>query len=409
MAHSDSGFSRRAAGASGSAIALFALLLPTPSWALWGDRLELFASENVTYDSNVFRISSKLDPVLVTGTPGRSDTVSTTSLGFLLNVPFSLQRFEMGYTWYTSRYNNFSDLNHDGRVGRAALNWAITSRLTGDVGYQEQQVLANFANIQDRRPDLVTTRMAFANGAWMVTPSWRVHSSLNAGQTDHQDPELAIRNDIENVAVEAGLSYVSAQENRIGVAARSERGRSPHEVVLFGAPFDNAYHQESIGIQGRWVVTGLSRFDGRVDYTRREYDQLKQRNYSGPTGRLTYTYFPTGKITIAATAQRDVAPLEDISASFVLVTGVTVRPDWAITEKVSLRGAFAYNVWDYRGDPALGLQFTHRVRSAGASVMYRPTTHISLTAGVSREVRTSTAQFGDYEVTTASVEARVGF
>ena len=409
MAHSESGFLRRAAGVTGSAAALCALLLPSPSWALLNDRLEVFAVENVTYDSNVFRTSLKIDPRLVTGSADRSDFVSTTSVGFLLNVPVSLQKFELGYTWYTSRYSSFKDLNHDGRIARAALLWSITSRLTGDVGYQEQQVLASFANIQGRRPDLVTSRMAFANAALLVTPSWRFHGTLGAGQTEHQETERAASGDIETASAEAGLSYVSPQENRIGVAARTERGRSPQAVTLFGGPFDNAYHQESIGVQGRWVVTGLSRFDGRVDYTRRDYDQLKQRNFSGPTARLTYTYFPTGKITIATTAQRDVAPLEDISASFVLVTGVTVRPDWAITDKINIRGAFAYSIWDYRGDPALGLQFTHRVRSGGVSVMYRPTAHISLVGGVSREVRTSTAQFGDYEVNTASIEARIGF
>lgn len=385
------------------------MLLPTSARALWGDRLELFASENVTYDSNVFRTSLKLDPTLATGSPDRGDTVSTTSLGFLLNVPVSLQRFEAGYTWYTSRYNSFTDLNHGGRIAHAAWIWSITPRVTGDVGYQEQRTLASFANIQSRRPDLVTARMAYANAAWMATPSWRVHSTVNAGQTDHDDPVRAATNDIETGSVEAGVSYVSAQENRIGVAARTERGRSPHDFLVFGAPFNNAYHQDSIGVQGRWVVTGLSRFDGRADYTRRQYDQLPQRNYSGPTGRATYTYTPTGKITIATTLQRDVAPLEDVSASFVLVTGVSVRPDWAITDKVNIRGAFAYDVWDYRGDPALGLSFTHRVRSAGVSILYRPTLHVSLVGGLSREVRTSTAQFGDYEVNTASVEARVGF
>jgi exopolysaccharide biosynthesis operon protein EpsL len=383
--------------------------MPTSTWALWGDRLELFASENVTYDSNVFRTSSKLDPTLVTGSPYRDDTVSTTSLGFLLTVPVSLQRFEAGYTWYTSRYNRFTDLNHDGHIARAAWLWSITPRLTGDLGYQEQSTLASFANIQGRRPDLLTARMAYANGAWMATPSWRVHSTLTAGKTEHQDPTRAALSDIETGSVEVGLSYVSPQENRIGVAARTERGRSPQDFIVLGAPFNNAYHQDSIGVQGRWVVTGLSRFDGRVDYTRRKYDQLPQRNYSGPTGRATYTYTPTGKITIAATAQRDVAPLEDISASFVLVTGATIRPDWAITDKINIRGELAYNVWDYRGDPNLGLSFTHRVRTGGLSVMYRPTTHISLVGGVTREVRTSTLLYGDYEVNTASIEARVGF
>ena len=253
MAHSDSGFWRRATGVSGKALAACALLLPTSTWALWGDRLELFASENVTYDSNVFRTSLKLDPTLTTGSSHRGDTVSTTAVGFLLNVPVSLQRFEAGYTWYTSRYNRFTDLNHDGRIARAAWIWSITPRLTGDIGYQEQRLLSSFSNIQDRRPDLVTSRMAFASAAWMATPRWRLHSSVNAGQTDHQEPTRAATNNIETASMEAGVSYVSPQENRIGVAARTERGRSPRDVVLFGAPFNNAYHQESIGVQGRRV------------------------------------------------------------------------------------------------------------------------------------------------------------
>lgn len=398
---------RRKTGISGSTLLLAAALAPLPSWGLFNDRLEVFAQENVTYDSNVFRLSKSLDPFATIGDSRLSDTIYSTSIGFNLNVPVSLQRFRLGFVWYDSRYQHFKDINHRGHSLEGAYAWAITPRLTGEIGYRDEETLASFANIQDRRPDLITSRMAYANGAWMMTPSWRLHGDLGAAQTSHSENRAL--NDLETGSAEVGLSYVTAQENRLGVAVRGERGRSPEERLLFGLPFDNEYKQTGIGVQGRWVVTGHSRFDGRVDYVKREYEQVTQRNYSGPTFAATYTWTPTGKITVATKLQRDIAPLEDITASFVLVTGVTVRPDWAISDKVSIRGNFAYSLWDYRGDPALGLDFEHRVRTAGVSVLYRPFTRVAITGGVAREVRTSTLANGDYKVDTATVEARIGF
>ena len=408
MAPSASGSWRPASGVTGKAFLLAALAAPLSAQALFSDRVELFVSENVTYDTNVFRLSKNIDTFATTGSTERADWVSTTGLGINVNLPVSLQRFELNYTWFTSKYKRFGDLDHDGRSGRAVWNWAVTPRITGDLGYQEDRALASFANIQGRRPDLVTSRMAFANGAWMVTPSWRAHAVLGAAQTEHEDPTRAA-NDLETGAVETGLSYVTAQDNRIGGAVRGERGRSPHTITLFGVPFDNAYNQYGAGVQFRWVLTGLSRFDGRADWTKRTYDQFTQRNFSGPTARITYTYTPTGKLTIATIAQRDIAPIEDITTRFVLVSGLTVRPDWAVTDKFNVRGILGYSIWDYQGDPVLGADFKHRVRTAGVSVIYRPTPHIGITGGLTREVRTSTLLTGDYEATTAFIEGRVGF
>ena len=378
--------------------------MPIPSWALFSDHFEPFIQENVTYDSNVFRLSDSL------GAPeggGKSDTIFTTGLGFLFDLPVSLQRFQLGYTWIDSRYRTNKDLDHRGHAIRGAWLWAVTPRLTGDATYQEERTLASFANIQANRPDLITARLASASAAWMVTPSWRVHGKVDGGTTEHSDNSSF--EDLRSASAETGLSYVTAQENRIGVAVRAERGKSPHDQVVDGVSFDDAYKQWGVGVQTRWVVTGHSRFDGRLDYTRREYEQFQQRNYSGPTFSATYTWTPTGKITVATVASRDVAPLQDINTSFVLVTALTVRPDWQITDKISLRGNLQYAKWDYHGDPALGGTYEHKVKAAGVSVLYKPFERISLIGGYAHEQRSSTLVNGDYKVDTASIEARIGF
>ena len=399
--------SRLEIGAFGKFYLLAALAAaPLPSWALFNDHLELFAQENVTRDSNVFRLSDNLGPESV-GATQKHDVIFTTGLGFLFDMPVSLQRFQLGFTWVDSRYQEFKDLDHHGHALRGAWLWAITPRITGDATYQEERTLASFANIQDRRPDLITARLAAVNAAWMMTPSWRLHGRADGGSTEHSDT-TSFQN-LRSVSAETGLSYVTAQENRIGVAVRGERGRTPDEQLVQGEIFDDAYRQWGAGIQGRWVITGHSRFDGRLDYTRRTYEQFTERNYSGPTFNATYTWTPTGKITVAAIAQRDVAPLQDINTSFVLVTSFVVRPDWQITDKLNLRGNVQYAKWDYRGDAALGQDYEHRVTAGGVALMYRPWERVAITGAYQHERRTSTLVNSDYRVDTVSLEGRIGF
>jgi exopolysaccharide biosynthesis operon protein EpsL len=387
---------------------LFAALAaaPLPSWALFSDHLEVFVQENVTHDNNVFRLSENVGPETV-GATQKGDTIFTTGVGFLFDLPVSLQRFQLGYTWVDSRYREFKDLDHRGHAARASWLWAVTPRITGDATYQEESTLASFANIQDRRPDLITARLAEVNAAWMMTPSWRLHGRANGGMAEHSDT-TSFEN-LRSASAETGLSYVTAQENRIGVAVRGEKGRSPEDQLVEGVLTDNAYSQWGAGVQGRWVVTGHSRFDGRLDYTRRTYEEFTQRNYSGPTFTATYTWTPTGKITVATTAQRDVAPLQDINTSFVLVTSLAVRPDWAISDKLTLRGNLQYAKWDYRGDPALGQDYEHRVTGGGVALMYRPWERVAITGAYQHERRSSTLLNGDYRVDVFSIEGRIGF
>ena len=77
----------------GMAIAVAGLFLPaTEAFALWDDKLKLFAEEKATRDDNIFRISKDVGPASAIGSTSRGDTYHTTSLGFNLDVPVSRQR-----------------------------------------------------------------------------------------------------------------------------------------------------------------------------------------------------------------------------------------------------------------------------------------------------------------------------
>jgi exopolysaccharide biosynthesis operon protein EpsL len=416
MRFSASGLWQPAAGISGdrgrlwAALAFAGLTASSPSWALFDDRVELWAAENITHDTNVLRLSKHLSAASV-GATQLSDTAYTTHLGVSANLPVSQQLFLAEYTWYRSKYDYFKDLDFTGHTARAHWQWLWGQDKNGTLGYTENVGLSSFNNIQNREPDLVTARQAYFTGNWLVTPRWKATTALTGVQTRHSDPGRKA-NDIDTQAGELGLAYVTPLDNSAGVVVRYEHGRIPDAVPLTGFPlgFDNEYKQYSVGATVVWIPAGHSRFDGRVEAVRREYEQATQRNYSGPIVRALYTWTPTPKFTLVAAANRDVGPAEDIQTSFVLVTGAYVRPRWMVTEKIALQGNAEYAVWDYHGDPLVpGGNFRHRVRTFGGKVDYRPTPKILLSAGLNREVRTSDLPTGDYEVTVAFIEGRIGF
>jgi exopolysaccharide biosynthesis operon protein EpsL len=417
MGHLASGSSLTAPGASGKALRRIALALAgafaaTPAFALFNDKVEIWAAENVTRDTNVFRISDDVSPASV-GASQRGDTILTTHLGVTVGAQVSLQRFEAGATWFRSNYRTFNNLDFTGHTARALWNYNYENRITGLASYTEGKGLASFSNIQANLKDLVTSRQAELTSAWLMSPRWRADGRLAAVQTEHSSALRAI-NDIEAESVEAGVSYITPQDNLFGGSARFEHGRAPHGNTLpnnpvFGRPFENQYDQWAVGATTTWHPTAHLRFDGRVEYLRRRYDEFTTRNYEGPAFKAILKWSPTVKLSVDFGALRDMGPPEDIQTSRVLLTGAYIRPKWLATEKITVVGNVEYNVWDYKGDPISGADFTHRQSLVGGSVQWKPFERIWLQAGVNHEKRTSTLRFADYDTNVAFVEGRVGF
>ena len=374
-----------------------------PAAALWNDQVEIWAAENITHDTNVFRISDNLGPSSI-GSTQLDDTIFTTQLGITAGFQLSQQRLEAAYTWYDSRFRHFKDLDYTGHTLRGAWNW-VYGPVSGIAAYTESEGLSSFSNIQAREKDLVLTRKAELRGQWKMTPRWMPNALITGTHTEHSNLQRRV-NDIEALAAEVGISYVTPLDNTFGAVARFERGRSPHADLP--EALQNEYDQASLGGTVTWNLTGHSRFDGRVEYVRRNYVRFTERDYSGPLFRGIYTWTPTGKSKVSIGAVREVGPPEDVTTSFVLVTGGYIRPQWEATAKVIVQGNLEYNVWDYKGNPFSG-DFTHRQRLIGASVQWRPLQRIFFQAGYNREVRTSTLVNGDYDVDVYFVEGRVGF
>ena len=401
----------------GAAIIAAGVLVPvTDAVALWDDRLELFAAQTLTWDDNVFRISSGLDPAAALGSSSKGDTYSTTSLGFNLDFPVSRQRFQGGVTWNKTRYDRFTVLNGDGHQGQGIWVWQVGNDISGQLGYTETFGLASLANIQSgvqsSTPNFLTTQRAFFNAAYLLTPRWRLRGEAGRLKQSNEVPERKV-NDTSTDSVDLTVSYVTPVSNQIGLGVRVEDSRLPNRQFVAGDLFDNSYRQQNVAAVTDWTLTGSSHLSARVGSVRRTYTQLPQRDFEGGTFNATYDWRPTGKLTLIAVAQKGISTTEQVNIGFVLVKGVALRPALRLTDKVNIAGAFEYSNREYRSDPALALGVvpnrTDRVRSAAVTASYRPIRTVTLQMALLHETRSSTAAFGDYAANVVSVTARIGF
>ncbi|HEX8963168.1 MAG TPA: XrtB/PEP-CTERM-associated polysaccharide biosynthesis outer membrane protein EpsL [Rhodocyclaceae bacterium] len=378
--------------------------------AFLDDRLQVFAGESITHESNIFRLGDS-DPTL----PDKGDTYHATTLGFNFDAPVSRQRFQAGADWSQVRYNRFGALDRTDHNAHLNWLWQAGNRWNGNLGYTESKTLASFLNFTgSTAPDPLRTGILSGSANFMLTPSWQ----LQAIASDmRQRNELAARQvqDINLTSLQLGVNYISAANNSIGVDVRQDNGRYPNLQPFNGGLLSNDYVQHGIGAIGDWTVTGKSHLAGRVDYIRRDYEQFSGRDYSGGTFRLAYDWLATAKTSLNLTAQRDIASAEDLQTSFVLVKGISATPSYAFSDKLRFAATLSSNIREYLGDagvvPGLAL-FAGRVDHLHAGVIsatWTPLRSLSVGLSAQRERRTSNLAGLDYTANVINLNARLTF
>jgi exopolysaccharide biosynthesis operon protein EpsL len=358
-------------------------------------------------DSNIFRLSDS-DP-----TPGsRSDYVYRAGAGIRAEIPAGRQRFVLEARAQRHDYNRYDLLDHTSYGAGGTWRWEIGNQWSGEAGVARRHFLGSFEDIQAPIKDMITEDRAFFNGGYLVTPRWRVRGGLEWLKWDHDD-DLRSELDARIFSFTGGLDYVTPANNTVGGQVKVSEGEYPNQQAVAGALVVNDYREIEASMVMRWILTGKSTLDARAGYTRREHDEVPQRDFDGFTGRLNLDWFVAAKTLLNFAIWREIQSTEDASASYVLSEGWGIGPAWAPTVKLIFQGRFLHENREFKGDPGLalvgGVPREDRFQGFSLTAGYTPVRNIHLSLGAEWGDRSSNVALRDFDYRMLTANARIRF
>lgn len=360
------------------------------------------------HDSNLFRLSDNANPA--------SDTIARFGARVDAALPVSRQRILFIAEVDRRDYDNFGFLDHTAYRLGGTWKWLAGSQWSGDLAYGRRKYLSSFGEQspqQARFKDMITADRAYATAIYQVTARWRGRGALDWWQFNHSNPS---QTDLDNRTGSGtiGFDYITPANNSVGGQFKYTDGNYYNrQQVTPGVFVDNQYREHETSLVAHWIVTGKSTLDARVGYTKREHEQLPQRDFGGFTGRLSYDWFVGAKTILNFALWRELRSIEDLTASYVVAQGGSFGPSWAPTDKIVVQGRFVYEKRDYDGDPGFvltgGPQQQETFRGLNLSMGWTPRRSIELAIAAERGDRSSNVAGRDYDYTAVMGNAKFRF
>ena len=386
-----------------------AALLPLASHADELDTLQFRAGQSFQYDSNIFRLPNATNTVTLPNRIERSDTVGITTVGVLLNKPYSLQRFELDV--YADRYDykNNSRLNFTSKNYEAAWRWSFTPRLYGNLTADRREYVDNSADIQNlgllnRRTDRSTLADAEYDlgGAWRVTGGLFTRNLTNS-QASTFESEYSVR------GAQAGARYVFPSGNWVGYRFKNGKGEYPgrSSSTVFASDFQDREHE----FRALWAPTGKTTVRARLSHLERSNDGLTARDFSGFTGQVDATLDATAKTSFTAGYVRELENYQTANASYYAGNRLFIAPTYKATEKITVRLRYDHGRRNFEGALPGAAAANRRDTSnlVSLSADYQVLRGLKLRAWVQRDHRNSNAAGLDYKSNAVGISALASF
>lgn len=381
---------------------------PEPTEKLWN----FSVSASAMRDDNLFRLADGVNPQPILGTSDRAVTVTQIGAGVQADLPLSRQRILLDARVDAYNYSHFGNLGYTGYNLGGEWRWLAGENWRGSLGARARKYQSSFSDLQAPVQDLITENYLFASAAYLFTPRWRVRGQVDFYDYDHSN---ALRTPLNNqtTAFTAGVDYVTPADNSLGGQVKYTDGRYPNGLIVATSLVGGNFQEWESSVVGHWNVTGKTRLDARLGYTKREYEQVAVRNFGGGTGRIDWDWFIGGKTLLAFAAWREIRSYQDVLASYVISKGIGFGPDWAPTAKLVFGARLFREERDFRGDPGIllagGPQREDTFTGLRLAVGYTPIRALELSANFDSGKRDSNTAGRAFDYSAVSANARFMF
>ncbi len=332
-------------------LAIAGLVCGSAAQADAGDVFNVAVSQTLTWDDNLFRLPDGQSPQTGGGATSRRDVVSHTGVRLTADKPIGRQvlRASVGIT--NVRYDRHRQLDGDLSNHAASWDWALGRQWSGVLSYSSAQTTPGFSDYRAPVRDIVTTDAAAARALLRFHPDWRLVLGATSTRATHSAATNAI-GDSRVDSAETGLRYVPGTGKEFGLRARSAEGSYPNRQQVGANFIDNGYREDGLDFDVVWRATGASQLQGAIGQTRRSHNDVPGRDFSGTTGRLNWSWQPTGRTNLGFGARREVGAQDDLIATYTVTDAITIGAGWQPTAKLSFSATGELRRRDRQGDPA---------------------------------------------------------
>jgi exopolysaccharide biosynthesis operon protein EpsL len=387
---------------------LASVLIGAPASAQLSDTIHPYVSLGYSYDDNLFRLPDGASP------PGgeRADRFRQAAAGVQLERPVGRQVFVVDARVSRVTFQNFSDLDYNGKDFSGIWNWQVGNHLSGQLGATYAEALTPFKDYHTTERNLKTQRGEFFEGKWRFHPSWQVRTRLNS---DKYDYELLSRQYLNRThdGAELGFDYLSTTGSTIGLQARREKVRYPQRQLIGGSLFDESFSQNSASLVVFWKINPLSDLRLVIGHAKREHATVSVTDSSGANGQLSAHWSPLASVNLTATLSKKFEPYEGGLVSYSDNRGGTLKASWTPLTKVRVDAQYLRETRDFQGvQSAAGLLrgAKDNTRTTSLALNYQVRRNIGLNLSVLQDKRrTNTLFSSSYRAKSASLTADVQF
>lgn len=351
-----------------------------------GDLCTINAGYNRVYDDNVYLLHDA----------SSTDFIDEPWAEIKLDKSWGLQRVTLDGTVTHYKYHDFTALSYVGDTYKAQWQWAVTPDFTGVAlvtGNKQQQSFSSYQSTTTG--NVVTTRTDVLAGDWKVGGGLHVTASGYGGVATNSVVAAQSASSRYSGGT-AGLTYLTSLGTSFSVREDLSYGKYTDQTTVDSLLLkDYRYDGRQTDFVVSWPIDGLSKLDATVSRVSRSHPDMSIRDYSGNAGSLAYTWTPTGKLDIVASATRAISEWEDSVASYITQDTLALNATWAATSAVSVQGGVSVGRAQFGGTQLpinlAGLPFrrdlTHTYQ-LGAS--WKPNDKLTLTCNVQASNRDST-------------------
>lgn len=312
-----------------------------------------YVSAQASYDSNIFRLENSTRAQQLLGTSQLSDSLLKTELGLETRMRLSRQLVTVDLSVNDTKYDQFKRLDFTGNAKAIRWSWVLGSYLDGIISYSDSEVDSGFTDVVSSAAavssnNLRTTQSTQASLFWHIHPDWTVFGSLQKNDLSNNNTAFIFSNRQENI-YEAGLRYISGEQNQISLSLRNidydYPNRSATSLALFG---NTSTRQDAIGIFTYNPTIKLN-LVAKISAVSLDYPNHGNRNFDDISQRWTMAYAYSPDTNLGASLYREVNQVDDAVSTYVQNEGLSVLSGWIITPKTSIGANAELKTQEYLG------------------------------------------------------------